>query len=71
MTSRGRVIINCCGPYRFFGEPVIKACIESGSHYLDVSGEPEVSKIIFYNCIRTLERLSSGILNYFVDYVIF
>ena len=27
--------------YRFFGEQVVKQCIESGTHHIDVSGEPE------------------------------
>lgn len=41
MAKKGRVIINCSGPYRFYGESVVKACIEEGSDYIDVSGEPE------------------------------
>lgn len=41
MTARAKVIINCCGPYRFFGEPVIKACLETGTHQVDVTGEPQ------------------------------
>ena len=43
MASQARVIINCCGPYRFYGEPVVKACIQNGAHHVDVSGEPEVT----------------------------
>ncbi|CAG9860129.1 unnamed protein product [Phyllotreta striolata] len=41
MAKQGRIVINCCGPYRFLGEPVVKACIEAGTHYVDVSGEPQ------------------------------
>ncbi|XP_078085647.1 saccharopine dehydrogenase-like oxidoreductase [Mustelus asterias] len=41
MCQQGSVILNCVGPYRFFGEPVVKACIESGTHCVDVSGEPQ------------------------------
>lgn len=33
------MIVNCCGPYRFYGEPVVKACINAGTHHVDVSGE--------------------------------
>ncbi|KAK9871270.1 hypothetical protein WA026_011540 [Henosepilachna vigintioctopunctata] len=40
MASRAKLIINCCGPYRFFGETVVKACVEAGTHHVDVSGEP-------------------------------
>lgn len=28
--------------YRFYGEPVVKACIENGAHYIDICGEPQV-----------------------------
>ncbi|KAL6439110.1 hypothetical protein ACFW04_003821 [Cataglyphis niger] len=41
MTQQAKVIINCCGPYRFYGEPVIKACIATHTHHVDVSGEPQ------------------------------
>lgn len=41
MASQAKIIINCCGPFRHFGEPVVKACVESGTHHIDVSGEPE------------------------------
>ncbi|XP_058793881.1 saccharopine dehydrogenase-like oxidoreductase isoform X2 [Phymastichus coffea] len=41
MCQQAKVVVNCCGPYRFYGEPVIKACIESKTHHVDVSGEPE------------------------------
>uniref|UniRef100_A0A1B6G4X9 Saccharopine dehydrogenase NADP binding domain-containing protein n=1 Tax=Cuerna arida TaxID=1464854 RepID=A0A1B6G4X9_9HEMI len=41
MTNRARLIINCCGPYRFFGESVVKACIQTKTHHVDISGEPQ------------------------------
>ncbi|KAK5903912.1 hypothetical protein CgunFtcFv8_007654 [Champsocephalus gunnari] len=41
MCQQGLVILNCVGPYRFFGEPVVKACVENGAHYLDICGEPQ------------------------------
>lgn len=30
--------------YRFYGEQVVRACVEGGAHHLDISGEPAVSK---------------------------
>ncbi|XP_010137930.1 PREDICTED: saccharopine dehydrogenase-like oxidoreductase [Buceros rhinoceros silvestris] len=27
--------------YRFYGEPVVKACVENGANYIDISGEPQ------------------------------
>ncbi|XP_036148686.1 saccharopine dehydrogenase-like oxidoreductase [Monomorium pharaonis] len=41
MTERTKVLISCCGPYRFYGEPVVKACIATRTHYVDVTGEPQ------------------------------
>jgi hypothetical protein len=38
--SSARVLINTVGPFRYWGEPVVKACVEAGTHYLDVCGEP-------------------------------
>lgn len=36
-----KVLINCVGPYRLYGEPVVKACVEAGTHQVDVTGEPQ------------------------------
>ena len=44
----------CVLQYRFYGEPVVKAAVENGSHYLDVSGEPEVRFIRQPNQFFTL-----------------
>ncbi|KAL9187100.1 hypothetical protein ACHAXT_010820 [Thalassiosira profunda] len=35
------VLVACAGPYGRFGEPVVKACVEAGTHYLDITGEWE------------------------------
>lgn len=41
MCKQARIVLNCVGPYRFYGEQVVKACIENGAHHLDISGEPQ------------------------------
>ncbi|XP_053374163.1 saccharopine dehydrogenase-like oxidoreductase [Mercenaria mercenaria] len=41
MSKQAKVVLNCVGPYRFYGEQVVKACIENGAHHLDISGEPQ------------------------------
>ncbi|KAI6243328.1 Sacchrp-dh-NADP domain-containing protein [Aphelenchoides fujianensis] len=40
MAKRTRVIINVVGPYRLYGEAVVKAAVENGTHHVDISGEP-------------------------------
>ncbi|XP_065299946.1 saccharopine dehydrogenase-like oxidoreductase isoform X4 [Dermacentor albipictus] len=41
MAKRTRLVLNTVGPYRFFGRQVVKACIDTGTHHIDVSGEPQ------------------------------
>ncbi|XP_055373745.1 saccharopine dehydrogenase-like oxidoreductase [Condylostylus longicornis] len=41
MAEKCKILVNCCGPYRFYGEAVVKACIQAGTHHVDVSGEPQ------------------------------
>ena len=47
MASRTSVVLNLVGPYTLHGEPVIEACIASGAHYADLTGEiPFVRQMI-------------------------
>ncbi|CAN9506939.1 unnamed protein product [Ophioblennius macclurei] len=41
MCKQAVIVLSCVGPYRFYGEPVVKACVENGAHYIDISGEPQ------------------------------
>ncbi|XP_015783700.1 saccharopine dehydrogenase-like oxidoreductase [Tetranychus urticae] len=41
MAKRAKILVSCVGPYRSFGEPVVKACIESKTDYIDFCGEPQ------------------------------
>ncbi|KAK9700333.1 Saccharopine dehydrogenase NADP binding domain [Popillia japonica] len=61
MTSRATVVINMIGPYRFYGEPIIKACIATSTHYIDVTGEPEfMEKIQLYYHDEALKKDVTG-----------
>ncbi|CAB3227477.1 unnamed protein product [Arctia plantaginis] len=46
MCVQAKVLVNCCGPYRMYGEPVVKAAIDSKTHYVDVSGEPQFMELM-------------------------
>lgn len=41
LASQAKLILNCVGPFRLYGEPVVAACVDSGCDYLDICGEPE------------------------------
>src|SRR2546423_5841855 len=36
-----KVIITTVGPYIIYGEPLVAACAEAGTAYVDLTGEPE------------------------------
>ncbi|GJQ68962.1 hypothetical protein Trydic_g6147 [Trypoxylus dichotomus] len=38
MTAAAKVIINCVGPYTQYGEVVVQACIQTGTHQIDICG---------------------------------
>jgi short subunit dehydrogenase-like uncharacterized protein len=41
VVSRARVVVTTVGPYLHHGEPLVAACAETGTDYLDLTGEPE------------------------------
>ncbi|KAK8301959.1 hypothetical protein V6Z11_D04G053700 [Gossypium hirsutum] len=41
LCNQTKLLLNCVGPYRIHGEPVVAACASSGCDYLDITGEPE------------------------------
>ncbi|KAH0484934.1 MAG: uncharacterized protein KVP18_004749 [Porospora cf. gigantea A] len=36
-----KAIIACVGPFRLYGEPLMKACIAEQTHYVDITGETD------------------------------
>ena len=42
-----RVIITTVGPYTLYGEPLVQACAEAGTAYLDLTGEPEFVDLMY------------------------
>jgi short subunit dehydrogenase-like uncharacterized protein len=41
------VVVACAGPFTLFGEPVVKAAVETGTHYLDTTGEQPFMRMVF------------------------
>ena len=39
LCTSARVVVSTVGPYALYGEPLVKACAESGTDYCDLSGE--------------------------------
>jgi len=51
MCARTRTVISTVGPYALYGSPLVEACVESGTDYLDLTGEVQW----IYRMIRTHE----------------
>jgi short subunit dehydrogenase-like uncharacterized protein len=41
MCAGTQVVASTVGPYALYGEPLIKACVEAGTDYCDLTGEPQ------------------------------
>ena len=51
-----RVVANCAGPFVATGEPVLRAAIEAGCHYLDTTGEQPWIARVFEDFDEQLHR---------------
>ncbi len=40
MTARAQVVISTVGPYQLYGSDLVAACVETGTSYVDLCGEP-------------------------------
>uniref|UniRef100_A0ABI7WRZ7 Saccharopine dehydrogenase-like oxidoreductase n=1 Tax=Felis catus TaxID=9685 RepID=A0ABI7WRZ7_FELCA len=48
MAKQAAIVLNCVGPYRFYGEPVVKACVENGTSCIDICGEPQFLELMYW-----------------------
>jgi hypothetical protein len=48
MAKSTKILINTVGPFRLYGRPVVQACIQEKTWYLDVCGEPEFMESVEY-----------------------
>lgn len=53
LCEQTRVVISTVGPYALYGEPLVKVCAETGTHYCDLTGEVQWIK-------RMLDRYESA-----------
>ncbi|MDQ6686262.1 MAG: saccharopine dehydrogenase NADP-binding domain-containing protein [Actinomycetota bacterium] len=61
VAESARVVISTVGPYLLYGEPLVAACAEAGTDYVDLTGEPEFVDRMYLNhqdtAVRTGARL--------------
>jgi short subunit dehydrogenase-like uncharacterized protein len=47
VAEAARVVITTVGPYLEYGEPLVAACAEAGTDYVDLTGEPEFVDLMY------------------------
>ena len=56
LVAQARVVITTVGPYQRHGEPLVRACAEAGTDYVDLCGEP----VWMARMIPVLQPVASG-----------
>ncbi|WGL51890.1 saccharopine dehydrogenase NADP-binding domain-containing protein [Nocardioides sp. BP30] len=63
MAARTRVVITTVGPYLEYGEPVVRACAEAGTDYVDLTGEPEFVDEMYVRYHAVAQRTGARIVH--------
>ena len=63
VAGRARVVITTVGPYLTYGEPLVAACAEAGTDYVDLTGEPEFVDRMYAAHHATAERTGARIVH--------
>jgi hypothetical protein len=51
-----RVVVGCAGPFRRIGEPVLRAALAAGAHYVDIAGDAGYLRASFESCEAAARR---------------
>ena len=46
LLRQGLLVIHCAGPFQFTSKQMVEACIETGTHYTDITGEYQVFEML-------------------------
>ncbi len=63
MAESARVVITTVGPYINYGEPVVAACAAAGTHYVDLTGEPEFVDLMWLRHHKQAERTGAKLVH--------
>jgi short subunit dehydrogenase-like uncharacterized protein len=58
-----KVLITTVGPYINYGEPVVAACAAAGTHYVDLTGEPEFVDLMWLRHHEEAQRTGARIVH--------
>ena len=56
LLTKGRIVLHCAGPFQKTAQQVVNACLDSSTHYLDISGEFQVFEMLASYDARAKEK---------------
>jgi len=63
MAKQTKVIISTVGPYAKFGNELVRACVNTGTDYCDLTGEPTWIKKVVENYHEVAKKTGARIVN--------
>ncbi|MCF8238072.1 MAG: saccharopine dehydrogenase NADP-binding domain-containing protein [Saprospiraceae bacterium] len=63
MAKQAVILINTAGPFNWYGEAVVQACVHMGTHYLDITGEPAFVHQVFSKFHQQAEEAGICVVN--------
>ena len=60
--SGADVVVNCAGPFTFYGAPVIEAALGVGAHYIDTTGEQAYMQRVFEHVGPAARKAESAVI---------
>lgn len=63
IAKQTRVVVSTVGPYDLYGDALVKACAESGTHYCDLTGEPQFIHRMLANFEQTAKNSGACIVH--------
>jgi len=63
IAREARVVISTVGPYLLYGEPLVRACAEAGTDYVDLTGEPEFVDRMYLAHHKTAARTGARLVH--------
>lgn len=63
VAESAKVAITTVGPYIHYGEPLVAACAAAGTHYVDLTGEPEFVDLMWLRHHETAQKSGAKIVH--------
>lgn len=63
LCEQAKVVVSTVGPYALFGEPLIKACVATGTDYCDLTGEVQWIRRMIHRYEREAKRTGARIVH--------